>query len=52
MGHDTPLPNFSAGLTAVTVQADAPPVGSVEVATLPAPSTATHGAADGHDTPP
>jgi hypothetical protein len=35
----------------VTVHADAPPVGFLEVTTLPALSTATHKDADGHDTP-
>ena len=35
----------------VVVQELAPPVGSVEVSTLPSPSTATHGEVVGHDNP-
>jgi hypothetical protein len=34
----------------VSVHAELPPVGFVEVTTSPAPSTATHNDADGHDT--
>jgi hypothetical protein len=37
-------------LTAAIDHAAAPPVGSVEVRTLPAESTATHNEAVGHDT--
>lgn len=36
----------------MTVHALAPPVGLVEVSTSPAPSTATHSDAEGHETPP
>ena len=37
--------------TAALAHAPAPPVGLVELSTEPPPSTATHSAADGHDTP-
>jgi hypothetical protein len=56
-GHDTPLsaPGHCAvevqlGSTEVTVHALVSPVGSVEVSTLPAVSTATHNDCDGHET--
>jgi hypothetical protein len=40
---------WSASMLAV-LHAEGPPVGSVEVATLPDVSTATHSDAEGHDT--
>ena len=59
-GHETPRTNTGPALSVLfcvvlgstwaTTHAAAPPVGSVEVITLPAASTATHRVVDGHET--
>jgi hypothetical protein len=57
-GHETPenrpsdsmLPHNGSARVHVTFQAAAPPVGSVEVITLPRSSTATHRDAEGQET--
>jgi hypothetical protein len=52
VGHDTPVkPEFHDESIVLTDQAELPPVGSVEVTTLPLLSTATQRDADGHDNP-
>jgi hypothetical protein len=49
-GHEMPV-REALSSTLVTVHADAPPVGVVEVSTLPAESTATQSDAFGQETP-
>src|ERR1039458_6786392 len=59
-GHETPRTSTAPALSVLfcvmlvstwaAVQAAAPPVGSCEVITLPAASTATHRTVDGHET--
>jgi hypothetical protein len=54
LGQDTPFRELVFTLvpsTLVTVQAVAPPVGLLEVTTLPLPSTATQRPLPGQDTP-
>src|ERR1700734_416391 len=58
-GHETPLTNTGPALSVLfcvvlgskwaTIHAGPPPVGSVEVITLPAASTATQKVVDGHE---
>jgi hypothetical protein len=48
--HATPSREKPSGLTLLAFHAAAPPVGSVELSTFPAPSIATHSDTDGHAT--
>ena len=50
VGQDTAFSEFGAS-TAAIVHAPTPPVGSVDVRTLPFASTATHSVSVGHEIP-
>jgi hypothetical protein len=49
--HDIPTVPRLGSKTTGALQAEGPPVGSVEVSRVPAKSTATHKDVDGHETP-